>query len=200
MTVRISQLDDLGDRDAPPGSPAWAKYFLGRAKIASQQLDSDVSRLQGLIQILEEHEAWKAFGYLSLDTLCKKEIGIEPNVLAAIRKAPPHSKLGNILATLFLTEPLQQGRRTELLYNVKKLKRAGNQSSYLAARLNRDHPDIVEQLQAGEFKSIYAAAKAAGIVKTKTPGQWLVHWWNRANDNERQEFLNQIPNRPLVER
>jgi len=41
----------------------------------------------------------------------------------------------------------------------------GNSAAYLAARLRRDHPDIAERLAAGEFKSVRAAARAAGISK-----------------------------------
>ena len=41
----------------------------------------------------------------------------------------------------------------------------GRGSSYLLARLRRDHPTILSQLEDGEFRSVRAAALAAGIVK-----------------------------------
>jgi hypothetical protein len=41
----------------------------------------------------------------------------------------------------------------------------GTGSSYLAARLARDHPDILERMKRGEFRSVRAAALEAGIVK-----------------------------------
>jgi hypothetical protein len=43
----------------------------------------------------------------------------------------------------------------------------GNTSEYLAARLARDNPDILERVKAGEFPSMRAAAVAAGIVKAR---------------------------------
>ena len=43
----------------------------------------------------------------------------------------------------------------------------GNTSEYLAARLARDNPDILERVKAGEFPSMRAAAVAAGIVRAR---------------------------------
>jgi hypothetical protein len=59
-----------------------------------------------------------------------------------------------------------QGKRTDLepLSNGQKLPSQGGQSkARLAARLKRDHPEIADRVQAGEFKSIRAAAIAAGM-------------------------------------
>src|SRR5208337_1592089 len=41
----------------------------------------------------------------------------------------------------------------------------GSTSSYVAARIARDHPDILERMKAGEFPSVRAAAIEAGIVE-----------------------------------
>ena len=46
-----------------------------------------------------------------------------------------------------------------------RLNSHGTGSSYLAARLARDHPDILERMKRGEFRSVRAAALEAGIVK-----------------------------------
>ena len=43
----------------------------------------------------------------------------------------------------------------------------GTASEYLAARLARDNPDILERVKAGEFPSMRAAAVAAGIVRAR---------------------------------
>ena len=45
------------------------------------------------------------------------------------------------------------------------LKSRGNDVAYLKARLQRDHPEIAEALDRGEFRSARAAAIEAGIVK-----------------------------------
>ncbi len=40
----------------------------------------------------------------------------------------------------------------------------GNNADYLTARIARDRPDILDRMKAGEFTSVRAAAKEAGIV------------------------------------
>ena len=64
--------------------------------------------------------------------------------------------------------------------------------SYLAARIKRDHPDIAERIEAGEFKSMRQAAIAAGIIHVKTPLEQLAYWWKKADDDERAAFLSQM--------
>jgi hypothetical protein len=46
-------------------------------------------------------------------------------------------------------------------------KKGGTDPEYLMARLARDYPEVVEQVKAGEFPSVRAAAVAAGIVKPR---------------------------------
>jgi hypothetical protein len=45
----------------------------------------------------------------------------------------------------------------------------GNSVAYLIARLKRDFPEIAKRLAAGEFKSVRAAAMAAGLIAEPTP-------------------------------
>jgi hypothetical protein len=51
------------------------------------------------------------------------------------------------------------------LQNVELKHQGGTGAPYLAARLARDHPDILAKLEAGVFSSVRAAALAAGIVR-----------------------------------
>lgn len=62
------------------------------------------------------------------------------------------------------------------------------------ARLKRDHADIADRLANGEFKSIAAAERAARgeephpAYPKKTALMWLDHWWDKADEETRQEF------------
>lgn len=47
--------------------------------------------------------------------------------------------------------------------------KGGTSSGYLRARLARDNPDVLSALDRGEFASVRAAARAAGIVKPIDP-------------------------------
>lgn len=93
-----------------------------------------------------------------------------------------------------------QGARTDIKPrdNVTKSDR-GNQASYLASRLKRDHPEIAARVEAGEFRSIRAAAKAAGIIKEPTPeavaeaAAWLALWIeDRSTPDERPEIEERL--------
>ena len=65
----------------------------------------------------------------------------------------------------------------------------GNASSYLAARIRRDHPEIVKRIEAGEFKSMRRAAIAAGVIRIPTKLELIKRYWKKLSEQERQEFL-----------
>jgi hypothetical protein len=73
---------------------------------------------------------------------------------AAVERAPVLADWGNEEG---------EGNSRNRVGVAKSVSSGGTTTSYLAARLKRDHPDIVERI--GEFPSIRAAAIAAGIVK-----------------------------------
>ncbi len=54
-------------------------------------------------------------------------------------------------------------------YNCNHEKKRGNSAEYLIDRLRRDHPDILDRLHSGEFRSVRAAAIAAGVVRAREP-------------------------------
>jgi len=81
------------------------------------------------------------------------------------------------------------GRGKKAVDNIKGFTGGGTSKSYLASRLKRDHPDVAKRVEAGEFRSIRAAAVAAGIVRVKTPLDELNYWWGKASDEERRVFM-----------
>lgn len=66
-----------------------------------------------------------------------------------------------------------------------------NNVTYLLARLDRDHPALAASVRAGEVTT-RAAARSAGIVKTRTTLDQLFHWWTKATPEERARFLEVI--------
>jgi hypothetical protein len=68
----------------------------------------------------------------------------------------------------------------------------GTSAEYLAGLIKRDHPDIQAAVERGEYRSIRAAAIAAGIVKVKTPLDQLRSAWRKANPRERATFMEEI--------
>ena len=88
-------------------------------------------------------------------------------------------------------------RRSEgFQLDVRQLEKTkgGNDADYITARIVRDHPDILERWQAGEFKNPRQAGIAAGFVKKdgrfyipetpeetgpSWPKRWIVNGWMR---------------------
>lgn len=66
----------------------------------------------------------------------------------------------------------------------------GRGIEYLAARIKRDRPDIAQRI--AEFPNIHAAAKAAGIVRVKSPLAKLLTIWGKTSAEERTTFLETI--------
>ena len=75
--------------------------------------------------------------------------------------------------------------------NPVTLKR-GNSKAYLEDRLN-DHPEIRKRYDHGEFKTVKAAARAAGIVPPKpTKFEQIVKWLPSLTDEERAKLKEML--------
>jgi hypothetical protein len=66
----------------------------------------------------------------------------------------------------------------------------GNSADYLAARIKRDRPDIAERVEAGEFRSMRAAAIEAGIVKVPSNLEKAKKAIAKLTADELQEFTD----------
>jgi hypothetical protein len=67
--------------------------------------------------------------------------------------------------------------------------RGSNASSYLAARLKRDRPDLAAEIEAGRMK-IRDAARQAKILKPPDPGRRLDKAWAATTPEQRAAFVD----------
>ena len=65
----------------------------------------------------------------------------------------------------------------------------GGNPEYLTARIARDAPAILERMKAGEFPSVRAAARAAGILKPLDPVRAAVRAVAKLTAEERRAFV-----------
>jgi hypothetical protein len=72
--------------------------------------------------------------------------------------------------------------------DIGTLNRGSNSAAYLAARIKRDAPEIAARVEKGEFKSMRAAAKAAGIVKDRSPLERVQSIWQRCTAQEQEKI------------
>jgi hypothetical protein len=155
-SLRNSVLDDVGNPDATPGSAAWARWFVLRAKKYRKDLESDATSLRELIEKLSKHEAWKALGLASFSMLCTIEIGLSQEELDRLNAAAPGATVGAVLGAhggdRRSDEAKDQGTNSTLI--------RGSTQPYTLARLDRDHPALAERVRAGELTPNAAAIQA----------------------------------------
>jgi hypothetical protein len=78
--------------------------------------------------------------------------------------------------------------------------KTGNRREYLVARIARDRPDILERMKAGEFASIWEAARVAGIVRDTRMAlkgnaplvEQVKRLWDKASPEERQAIRERL--------
>lgn len=194
VSVRVSVLDEPGDREAPAGSKPWALWIVGQAALRRNELERDSSALRRLIGKMHKHEAWKALGVPSFDMLCTTQLRLSSDEVAAIQKSGKHQTLGIVLAKAQHARAqaveVRQGAHVD---NINmSAKRGGTGSEYLLRRLAKTAPDILDRYEAGEFKSVRAASIAAGHIKVATVLERLLKLWEKATEAERRKFKQAI--------
>jgi hypothetical protein len=197
MARRISVLDDVGDQLAAPGSKSWAKWFVGQAKLRRHDLQREATSLQKIIKMLEQNEAWKPLGFVSLGMLCHAELDLDEEQLELIRQAKEGMTLQAVLGKQGAPEGNNNAakNRENKPDNIRIVSRDyGTSSTYLRARLERDHPDIAAARARGEYKSDRAAGIAAGIVKVPSTLDVLKRAWSRADKAEKDAFRQWMGN------
>jgi len=147
------------------------KYFL------DTYILHDCRSLLDFVQ--DADEMWEALGFDSAEDMILNGYGLEPEeVKLALKwlelKKPDEAvkyqsavEGGRRLMTMSEAGGFG-GRGNKALDNVNSFS-GGNQKTYLLARLERDRPDILDDLRQGKHKSVNQAAIAAGIVKVQSP-------------------------------
>jgi hypothetical protein len=95
---------------------------------------------------------------------------------------------------LLLSDPGPSTKREKIADHVLTdgVQRYGNSAEYLVARIARDRPDVLERMKAGEFQTVWAAAREAEVIKTHTSLDTLRRAWQQATPKEREQFLEEI--------
>jgi len=76
--------------------------------------------------------------------------------------------------------------------NSYKINRQGTSADYLARRIARDRPDILERMKAGDYKSVRAAARDADIKVDATPLQLTQRAWKHATLEDKKLIVGWI--------
>lgn len=181
VSVRVSALDEVGDRESPVGSKPWALWVVGQAKLQRDELERDASALRRLISKMQKHEAWKALGVPSFDMLCATQLRLSSDEVSAVLKARKGQSVGAVLRKVGRPKAGEGNDRDSTILT--------RDTAYLAARLRRDHPnaDFDESVRG----SVRQAAIAAGIVKVPSVLDQLRKLWAKASEADRRTFMEE---------
>jgi hypothetical protein len=156
------------DRLAESPREKWAAIISERRYYLKTNIDYDC---RCLVQYVAEAEEFYAeLGYDSAESMILEAYDIQPEqAWAAVaylsgRTSPEPVGLTEAALLSHGGDRRSEQARQDQDYNVS-LKQQGNSADYIKARLRRDHPEIAEQLEQGEFKSARQAGIAAGFVK-----------------------------------
>lgn len=177
---RRTTLDEIGDIHAPKGSREWCIAIVGETKKTLSVLKNDATSAGARLRALREVKAWKALGLVGWSVLLST-IGLTDNEAESLIKAKRGQTIGDIVP--LAKHGGDRKGQPEQVDNIK-LHAGGTGSDYLLRRMKRDMPEILKQLEAGDFQSVRQAAIAAGIVKVKTPAEQAIHWLKKCSQDE----------------
>ena len=134
------EMANVGPRELKePGSPAWCWQTVSLLQNMWGSIDSSVNRYIEVWQAAEEHRIWET-----------------------IPHEAPYGSVEVMKEKLRVGDAAEARAKTALL--VIQAQPVGNRGSdYITARIKRDHPDVAQRMERGEFTSVAAAARAAGI-------------------------------------
>ena len=202
-------------------------FILGRLKYVpmfAQNMERGAGDLVCNLEQIIEHELWRVMGCESMDEYAFKHLNGHTEVWCREvirvfneewdRKRQKTGTVGEVseaaekaLSELAKDVPVlnPNGTNQHSLGCDKKEnvtpKERGNSKEYRIAKLKRDYPEIAERLINGEFKTVAAAERAAGIGKPKmTAVEKVVKAFDRLSDEEKAEFMAMAKARQVDEK
>lgn len=188
--------------DWPQGSPEWAERASNRLQLAAKSVSySTAHHLIDQIKLILARRPWEYWPpnapFQTPDDYCLKVTGHSWEALINVVEEFRHdAQMGRDMRALLAeaqAEHRGQGTRTDQhVYNINKLKRGGTGSAYLLRRLAHKHPDILKDYKRGKYRSVRAAAKAAGIIKEPTPFEQIKRLLPKLTAAERRQLIRLV--------
>jgi hypothetical protein len=176
--------ETLGDWNAEAGSEAWCKALRLSLQNVVKSIATVPEKVRDYVERAVAHRAWvhwrDADGkpFRDFDAFCAAPLPhglgrpfseIRP-YLEAVKGPVVTAALTASVAAAPSPPPAHvgpgRGKKNAADESKPRLSNHGNASSYLAARIA---PEVAEKMKAGEYPSVRAAARAAGLVKDPDP-------------------------------
>lgn len=157
--TRSYVMDDLGDPNAEPGSKPWSVFVANEIHTALHDVEFNGVKLRDYIKLFQKYEGYRQWRYPSWGEYCVKRLHKRPEEIDGI-------VADRVQAHAMRALPAQiKGRHASSCYNCNMRQGGGgNDPASLSSRIARDRPDILEDMKAGKYRSVRAAAIDAGII------------------------------------
>ena len=211
--VRIARDPIASDLAAEVPPQQWDTLMEERRRFCTQYLPKDC---RNLLFFVEDGAANNWLGYGEPAAYIRRGLGLQPEMvdwaIAGLRQLSGNRPIGfetaAFIGKLTVQQASQQaaqdavdgrlpaagdpkgGRPSNLGEKTRQGLPDGTTAARRVARLQRDHPDIVARLAAGEFRSVaeavrYAAGETRGLTKLRRA-------WEAADPDERATFRDEI--------
>lgn len=149
-----------------PGSPAWCWQLIAALQTQWRSLNFDYELYKRTWEEAESYEVWNKVPY-------DNPYGSKEQMLEALKVGDVPAAKARVAERAMAAAPLADHGTNQHSggHAVRHVLPGSNRADYLIARIARDHPSIWERMKQGEFASVAAAAREAGINvprKTKT--------------------------------
>ena len=141
--------------DKTPGDPDWCWQLTSALQHLWGSLHLDLDLYLGAWADADEHRIWEKVPY-------DNPYGTKEAMLEGLKVGDDEAALKRMKVQAIAARAKRIGRQGHS--NGKgSLDYLSRGSDYLVARIARDAPDVLERMKAGEFESVRAAAREAGI-------------------------------------
>jgi len=157
---------DYRDQMSQLDRAKWRELFIKRQQYIHTEFEHGCECV--IDWLAEAEEFYEELGYGSADEMLEKELEIPPDwvrmaaaVLEATGENLSKAEVDHAIELKAHGRPKKgEGRKgSETTFN-----EPGRGADYIKARLRRDHPEIAEALEQGEYRSARAAGIAAGFI------------------------------------
>jgi hypothetical protein len=178
--MNTETIGEVGNLSAPPGSRDWAVAVRLKIQAGLSSTLSDAASLSGWLRMMERHNGYKQLPdangqtFPSYRAFCEAKqpwgLGYAPDAIERLlaERMTPSDRAHRPLTLLDNPGPATAEERESIVDIINNRESGGGTSAdYLTARIARDRPDILEDMKAGKYPSVRAAALQAGIVKAR---------------------------------
>lgn len=175
-----------------PGSPQWCWQLIAALQTQWRTLNFDCDLYMRTWEDAETYQVWTKVPY-------DNPYGSKERMLEALAIGDIPAAKARVAEKAMSVAPLGEVGSNQHTggYTLEYTLPNKSSTDYLAARIARDRPDIWERMKRGEFESVAAAAREAGIItktkpKTMTLSDNVDRVASRLKEHYSQEQLDRI--------